>query len=156
MKYSIYKLTNTADNGKSYIGLTTDTKARWNKCLYRGTRIKLAIDKFGWNNFKKQVLAQADDLKIASELEIHFIEKYRTVDPDFGYNAQRGGSYSRSGIKRKASTTKRQRATMHKIRWYYNPMTNETIRVLPEIPVPNGFVPGRGTFRPTNPFGHNS
>ena len=156
MTYSIYKLTNTADNGKSYIGQTTDPEARFHKALYNGYRIKRAIQKFGWDKFTHEILAVTEDPNIADELEIGFIKGFKTQDPDFGYNAQRGGSYSRAGYKRSATTTKRQRATMQRIRWFYNPKTDETIRILPEAEIPSGFIPGRGTWKPTNPFGHNN
>lgn len=155
MKYSIYKLTNTADNGKSYIGQTTNTKMRWNKCQYRGIRIKAAIEKFGWNSFTHEVLAVTDDSDVADKLEIGFIAGFKTQNPDFGYNTQHGGSYSRKGYKRSVKATNKQRATMQRIKWYYNPKTDETIRILPEAEIPEGFVPGRGNFHPTNPFGHS-
>ena len=156
MKYTLYKLTNTADNGKSYIGQTTNPKMRWNRCQYRGIRIKAAIEKFGWNNFKHEILAVVDDPDIADKLEIGFISGFKTQNPDFGYNTQHGGSYSRKGYKRSVKATKKQRATMQRIKWYYNPKTNETIRLLPEAEVPEGFVPGRGNFKPTKPFGHSN
>ena len=155
MTYTIYKLTNTADNGKSYIGQTTNPTARFHKALYKGYRIKRAIEKFGWNSFTKEVLAQTEDKAVADQLETGFIQGFNTRDPDFGYNAQRGGTYSREGFSRRLETTERQRETMHRIRWFYNPKTNETIRILPEAEIPSGFVPGRGAWKPTNPFGRN-
>lgn len=156
MKHYIYKLTNTADNGKSYIGQTTNPTMRFQRCQYRGFRIRAAIKKFGWDNFEHEILAETTSQKIADNLERGFIKGFRTQDPDFGYNAQGGGSYSREGVFRSIEATTKQRVTMSKIRWFWNPKTGETMRILPGAPVPEGFVKGRGSFHPTNPFGHNN
>lgn len=147
MKYYIYRLINTADNCKSYIGLTKNPKKRFNKCQYKGQRIKAAIEKFGWNSFTHEILADASTIREANSLERSYIKAYKTLDPEFGYNIQRGGSFSRRGYKRSVAALKKQSATMHKTSWFCNPETNETIRLLPEAQVPEGFVPGRGLWR---------
>ena len=151
--YKIYKLTNTADGNKSYIGQSTNPEWRCRPSLYNGRYIKAAIKEFGWENFKLTILEEVTTISEANALERRFIAKYDTVFPN-GYNFQYGGSYSRRFVHRSDETSDRQSKTMSRKRWYFNPETDETIRLLPEEEIPSGFVPGRGSFRPTNPFGN--
>ena len=98
--WKIYKHTNVI-NGKSYIGQTSakDPKTRWangkgysrrNPVFYK------AIQKYGWENFKHEILVDNIlTLEEANKLEIKFIAQYHTYikDPDcWGYNTTPGGS----------------------------------------------------------------
>lgn len=93
MKYYIYKLTNNADHGKSYIGQTTNPKQRWYPQKYKGA-IGKAISEFGWENFTKEILWIAEDPTLADKYEDAFIFKYDTLNPRHGYNLQRGGTHT--------------------------------------------------------------
>ena len=151
-KYYIYKLWNTK-NSKLYIGQTTSPYYRFARCHYRAKKIKDAIDSIGWSNFHAEIIFETSSKVKADKMEYAFIKKFDTVNN--GYNSTYNTHYI-GNKHRKVASTKKQRATMQRIKWYYNPKTNETIRLLPEAEVPSGFVPGRGNFHPTNPFGRNN
>lgn len=148
--YHIYRLINTADGNKSYIGLTgqEDPTKRWNRCQYKGRLIKAAIEKFGWQNFKHEILAETTHVATANKLERHFIKEFDTLNPEHGYNVARGGGFrSRARYHRSPMARRRQSATMSDKVWYHNPATGESIRRLPEEEVPYGFIPGRGSYK---------
>jgi len=111
--FSIYCITNLLDQ-KKYIGVTKQEPAskRWaqhkspkgphqqEKPLHR------AIIKHGEDNFKFEVICQTKDVKVAVQLEIDFIEKYKTLlNEGWGYNLTKGGDgtwgYKFSDIQRK-------------------------------------------------------
>lgn len=97
MEGIIYKYTNII-NGKSYIGQTIDEKSRIKK--HKNSKDNLpfhcAIRKYGWENFKYEVLVRIeseDKLTISlllDDLEIYYISKYNTLEE--GYNLTSGGS----------------------------------------------------------------
>lgn len=93
----IYKITNLINN-KVYIGLTTHSlEYRWsrhktegrnknnNKHLYRSIR------KYGEENFSIEKIDESSDLSILGELERHYIDLYKSRNPDWGYNLTAGG-----------------------------------------------------------------
>ena len=99
MGYSVYKL--TAPNGKVYIGITSrDPKIRWN--AGNGYRCNKhfydAIQKYGWENIKKDVLYSGVSQEDAYRLEIELISQYRSNDREFGYNKSSGGESSVRGL----------------------------------------------------------
>ena len=74
MRYCVYK--HTSPNGKVYIGITSQNPiARWRngKGYSNNTHFKNAIDKYGWDNFKHEILhselskEEAEQNKKASE-----------------------------------------------------------------------------------------
>lgn len=83
----------TSPSGKVYIGQTNNPKRRWNHGLgYRGTpHLKAAIDRYGWDSFQHEVVAEHLTQDEANALECILIEKYQATDPSFGYNIQSGG-----------------------------------------------------------------
>ena len=83
----IYKITNQINN-KSYIGYTTDPKARWkaHKHHQGSDLVFQAIKKYGVNKFKFEVIAED-----TVDNEQKYIEKYNTLTPN-GYNITTGGS----------------------------------------------------------------
>jgi group I intron endonuclease len=92
----VYLLTNLV-NGKVYVGQSINIEGRWKdhfhyhrapKCL------QAAIDKYGADNFKKEVLQEClrDEL---DEYEIFYIAKYRSSEKEIGYNRCPGGSTNR-------------------------------------------------------------
>ena len=95
----IYKL--TSPNGKSYIGKTTNLYARLNqyKNLHckNQTYLYHAIKKYGWENFKVELLEQVEDEDLdildttLNELEIKYIAEFGVNDRSLGYNIAKGG-----------------------------------------------------------------
>lgn len=89
--YKLYCFTNLI-NGKQYIGITKqDVNKRWRngKGYKKPTRIGSAIAKYGWDNFKKEVLFEKLTQKDAIKLEREYITTLDTISN--GYNVQEGG-----------------------------------------------------------------
>lgn len=91
--YTVYK--HTCPNGKVYIGITKQKpERRWggngigykeNEYFYR------AIQKYGWNNIKHEIIAEGLTEDEANEMEIDLISQYRANDRSRGYNKHYGG-----------------------------------------------------------------
>lgn len=102
----------TSPSGKVYVGITKDTAHRWraNGNGYKGsTRIWYAIQKYGWDNFKHEILKDGLTLREASELEKETIARYKSTDPLFGYNLTSGGY---DGIQCEESKKKKSESLM--------------------------------------------
>lgn len=93
MEYIVYCYTNKI-TGKRYIGLTSlglDVRAGDNGTRYRNCPYFYnAIQKYGWNNFERVVLADNLSHDEACRLEQYYIKEYNTVAPN-GYNLTCGG-----------------------------------------------------------------
>ena len=75
--WSVYK--HTSPSGKVYIGIAKDVRHRWrnNGNGYRGsTRIWYAIQKYGWDNFLHEIVAENLTRDEACEMEIALIKKH--------------------------------------------------------------------------------
>ncbi len=84
----IYKITNKINN-KIYIG-----KSLYNKEEYLGSGISLnnAIDKYGKENFVKEIIETCENQKILNEREKFWIKKYNSTNRKIGYNIAEGGN----------------------------------------------------------------
>jgi group I intron endonuclease len=92
VKWSVYK--HTSPSGKIYIGITSrQCEGRWaNGKGYRNNKhFYAAILKYGWENFKHEILATDLSKTEAQSLEIIMIMKHRSNHPLFGYNNSAGG-----------------------------------------------------------------
>lgn len=90
--YKVYK--HVFPNGKAYIGITSQSlNDRWRsgKGYGNNPHITRAINKYGWDNIKHQVLKGDFTLDEANALERKFIAKYQSNNPIFGYNITSGG-----------------------------------------------------------------
>lgn len=96
--YSVYK--HIFPNNKVYIGITCKKPIyRWNngngykkecnKYMYN------AINKYGWNNIKHEILFENLTKEDAEEKEIELIAFYKSCERKFGYNLKSGGSCGR-------------------------------------------------------------
>ena len=89
----LYRL--TSPKGKSYIGVTSlPVERRWREHeLAAGKKsnfaVHNAINKYGWENFKKEVLV-VSDFDYIKNLEIKCISAFNTKYPN-GYNLTDGG-----------------------------------------------------------------
>ena len=102
----IYKTTNLI-NGKIYIGKDEKNKKTY---LGSGKILKLAIRKYGRENFSKTTLEFCNKDNI-NEREIFWISKYKSQDPEIGYNLAKGGEGGGDGSKkgRKVSDETREK-----------------------------------------------
>ena len=90
--WSVY--CHTSPSNKVYIGIAKDVKHRWrgDGSGYKGSnRIYNAIKKYGWDNFRHDIIATDLTRKEACEMEIDLINKYNSTDENFGYNLKGGG-----------------------------------------------------------------
>jgi group I intron endonuclease len=95
----IYKITNTV-NGKIYVGKTVKTlpeRKGLHKFLHLHKEHKdgdsplyRAMRKYGWNNFKWEIIDQCLFDESARELEKYYIKKFNCMVPG-GYNCTAGG-----------------------------------------------------------------
>lgn len=92
MCWTVYCHTNKV-NGKRYVGITKqDPLARWsNGYGYRSQMFFKAIEKYGWEEFSHEILYTGLGEKEAKEKERHLIAKWKTNNPNYGYNVTEGG-----------------------------------------------------------------
>ena len=105
--YSVYK--HTCPNGKLYIGITrTSVAERWrnNGKGYKNQYFYRAIQKYGWENIIHTVVACELTKEQAESFEVELIEKYKSNNPEYGYNIDNGG---KAGCRMSESTKEKLR-----------------------------------------------
>lgn len=96
----IYKITNTI-NGNAYIGQSTNIAKRFHshKAKSQNRYLRFAINKYGVENFKFEIIKLISDSKLKGVLldcyEEYYIKLYNTLNRNFGYNAMHGGQPGR-------------------------------------------------------------
>ena len=91
--YIVYK--HTTPNRKIYIGITSlSLQNRWRngKGYRRNTLFFKAINKYGWDNIKHEVLFDNLTKEEAEQKEIELIKLYKSNNKKFGYNIENGGN----------------------------------------------------------------
>lgn len=91
--YTVYK--HTSPNGKVYIGITSQpTERRWRKGegYIDNDYFYKAIQKYGWDNFKHEILIDGLSKEDACKKEIEIISKTNANNRKFGYNITKGGN----------------------------------------------------------------
>lgn len=99
MSYIVYM--HTSPSGKVYVGITQQTaQQRWrggkgyktNQAFYN------AIQKYGWENIKHEIIVEDVSKEEATKLEQELIEKYHATDKRYGYNICFGGEDGWVGV----------------------------------------------------------
>lgn len=96
--YSVYR--HIAPNGKMYVGITSMIpEKRWANGLgyAKSPLFFRAINKYGWENFKHEILLSGLTIAQASLAEKLFIGYWNLTDSAYGYNLEAGGLHH-SGI----------------------------------------------------------
>lgn len=97
----IYLITNKV-NGKTYIGQTVGSvNSRWRQhcCDSRRARngkksaLKQAIDKYSEDNFELLAIELANSREELDRLEIKYIQEYKSLATENGYNIEAGGNF---------------------------------------------------------------
>lgn len=126
----IYKVTNLT-NGKVYIGQASSSlEERRKKHEYDAQRqdrktVKFhnALLKYGFNNFKWEVIKECNSQEELDYYEEFYIQEYNTLDRDHGYNLKHGGKlggcYSDEAKEHMSEATKKK---------WENPETAEKMR----------------------------
>lgn len=135
-KYTIYK--HTFPNGKVYIGQTfRNVEARWanGNGYYSQELMKKAIQKYGWENIKHEILFENLTKEEADNKEKELIKYYNSANSKYGYNVALGGNSSDS-----ISDATRKKMSEHHadVSGENNPMYNkkhnpESIKKMSEI-----------------------
>jgi hypothetical protein len=90
--YCVYK--HTFPNGKVYIGITCQqVTQRWRrgKGYHNNIYFTRALQKYGWDKIKHEILFVDLSREEAQAKEVELIALYNSTDPDFGYNITHGG-----------------------------------------------------------------
>lgn len=94
--YTVYK--HTTPSKKVYIGITAQTpNQRWRKGngYFHSPHFHNAIEKYGWNNIKHEILYKGLTKNEAENIEIKLIAYYKATDRNYGYNSDSGGNVNR-------------------------------------------------------------
>lgn len=100
-EYVVYM--HTSPSNKRYIGITSQNpERRWRKNGY-GYKDHLyfwrAIQKYGWDNFKHDILFTGLTKDEAEQKEVELIAYYHSNNVNFGYNMSIGGESGSKGYK---------------------------------------------------------
>lgn len=141
--YIVYK--HTSPSNKVYIGITGfDPSYRWlknGKGYKRQTVFFNAIIKYGWINFKHDILFKNLSEEDALDKEEMLIRQYKSYDRRFGYNVSLRGSMSptdntnskRQNIRRKEVLPIPQWKNRGKIVNKYDKSSNKIIKVFRSV-----------------------
>lgn len=93
MSYAVYR--HTCPDGKVYIGATMQKPTRrWHGgCAYKSNKaFYAAIQLWGWDQIRHEVLAEGLPEKTAHTLEAQLIQEHRSTDPRYGFNRAAGAT----------------------------------------------------------------
>lgn len=94
----VYKITNMVNN-KIYIGITTTLlstrmsayKSNCKAKRHYNQRILMAMIKYGFEKFLVEEIDRATSKEILRQLEVNYISKFKSANPNIGYNVSPGG-----------------------------------------------------------------
>lgn len=113
--YKIYKYTNIINN-KIYIGQTKNTlekRAGANGINYKEcTYFYNAIQKYGWENFKPEILKDNLTVEEANYWEEYYISFYNSTNRSIGYNISLGGLNRKLSEEQKENISKKAKERM--------------------------------------------
>lgn len=114
--YIVYM--HTCPNGKKYVGITSQApERRWQKgkgyAYGSNPYFYNAIEKYGWENIKHEILFRDLTKEEAEQKEVELIAKHRTIERKYGYNIDLGGST----FGRHSEEYKRRMSNMQKEIW---------------------------------------
>lgn len=118
VKWCVYR--HTCPNNKVYIGITCrKPQSRWNNGNgYKANKHFFnAINKYGWENIKHEVLACGLNRDEAKNFEIALIATHKSNLPEFGYNHSTGGE-GKSGF---IPTTETREKIRNKLKGSHRP-----------------------------------
>ena len=105
--WCVYKHT-LKETGQIYIGQTNNIKNRWKPSAYKQCiKFYNAIQKYGWDNFDHEILADGLTLEEANELETKFIIEYDSINNGFNLNTGGDNKLASPETKEKMSKTRK-------------------------------------------------
>lgn len=109
-KWKVYK--HTSPSGKIYIGITHQKpEHRWRngKGYENNSHFWNAIQKYGWDNFTHEIIADGLTQIEAEEMEKRLVKELKSTDKKVGYNVALGGHVQSEESRRKIGETRRMR-----------------------------------------------
>ncbi len=106
--YCVYK--HTSPSKKVYIGITCKNPLyRWQKGYGYSSNEHFfrAIVKYGWDNFKHEILCEGLSKEEAEVKEIELISFYNSTDERYGYNISSGGENHFAGYHHSEKTKRK-------------------------------------------------
>ena len=97
--WKVYK--HTSPSGKVYIGITSQIpERRWNdgKGYKQNPHFYVAIQKYGWDNIKHEIIYTNLTKEDACKMEVETIRKYDSTNRLYGYNCSKGGDSGFCGV----------------------------------------------------------
>lgn len=131
--YYVYK--HTSPTGKVYIGITRrQPSLRWQNGLGYKNNIHFfnAIMKYGWDNFKHEILYSNLTKEEAEQLEIQLIAEYDSTNPNKGYNIAHGGLGSDGFLGHHHTEEAKQKISEHSKKQWENPEYRAIMRQVVE------------------------
>ena len=123
----IYKTTNLV-NGKFYIG--KDQGGKYNY-LGSGSVLRLAIKKYGRENFLNETIEEVSDRSKLNEREIHWIEKFDAYRRPDCYNISTGGEGGKDTLTHHPNIVEiKKKMSKSQLEWQKNGRTEEHKRNL--------------------------
>lgn len=114
MVCGVYIIKNKS-NGKLYVGKSISIKRRWYQHKYElkdnihfNDHLQNSWNKYTEENFSFEVLEECKPEEL-NDLEKYYIKKYDSMNPEYGYNLESGGSAQKQV--RKETRTKHSEAT---------------------------------------------
>lgn len=95
--YGFIYITTNNINGKKYIG-QKKFNVQWKNYLGSGTHLLRSINKYGRDNFTREIVAIAYSKLELDKLEIEFIKNHNAVDSKYYYNIGHGGGSNFAGL----------------------------------------------------------
>lgn len=128
MNYIVYRIENTI-NGKLYFGVTQqplEKRLQQHKCnsSRKNYHLYRAIIKYGYKNFKAQVVTNCTSKEEMFKIEQELILINKSNERLFGYNNSTGGESSKYGCK--LSEEQKERISKYQRDRKRNPMSQET------------------------------
>ena len=104
--WCVYK--HTLSDGRCYIGQTCNIATRFKPSAYKNcVKFYSAIQKYGWENFNHEILADNLTLKEANHLEEEYIKKYNSIEKGFNLNSGGENKLHSQETKNKMSQTRK-------------------------------------------------
>ena len=142
-QWYIYKITCT-ENGKCYIGQTSNPQHRFYRCHYKSNEKMLAdIERYGIDSFTAEIIARTEDRQLAQTLERHFVDRFDSIAN--GYNRFRSFKTA-AGCKRTPEANAKRRAAISRLVWMHEPKSGRSTRVSIDASRDlrtQGWLPGR-------------